>query len=189
MNKSLKWITSILVILLIVLLAVLIYTNTQEKDRYDVDQINNAVKSRIAVPFTEDAKVVILTAPNHIISALPGEDRGVAFAIKNKLAEQEFTWKVNVEDNKTMQKCNITKEQADSWIFAGSTGKITIGSNQTEYGILRIKVQNKEIIPGENCIIRYEFHVKKADGSPYYTLPFDVQVIKEKSFWCKIFGC
>jgi hypothetical protein len=138
-----------------------------------VDITDEKVKAEINKLFAEEQKSV-LYLPNRLAKIKQGEPGDVAFAIQNTAATQEFTWKVELSDDKVKTKCGVTESQAEDWITTGGSGEVNIASGDKYYDVIRFNIPEGAVNDISTCLLRYRLIIEKEDGSPYDTLPFDV---------------
>tara|TARA_Y100000310_G_C20677743_1_gene814074 strand:+ start:39 stop:650 length:612 start_codon:yes stop_codon:yes gene_type:complete len=133
--------------------------------KYNVETMNDKVRDEISELFTEEKKTVIYLA-NQKADINPGEDWGVAFAIKNLrkgVADaQNFRYIVEASDSNIKKKCGINEATANSWIATGGEDNIDIPPGDTYHGVVRFRVPEGSPL----CIIRFNLDVK-VEGETY----------------------
>ncbi len=141
---------------------------------YNVDALNKNVEAEINKLFNERGGKLYIYLPNNEADVNKGKSFGIAFAIKND-AEGEsqastFTWEVKAS---SIQKgCQLTLQQADSYVILGGTGSIDILPGSEPKARL-IKVQPSSSAP--LCEIQYDIIIKKS-GQPYETSYFVLKI-------------
>lgn len=143
--------------------------------KYNVDQMNEKVKDEINKLFAEDKRVIIYL-PNQIAEVKQAEQWGVAFALQNSVASQQFRWKTEVDDSRIKEKCGVTEIQAEKWITTGAEGTVSIASGQKYYDVIRFNIPEGQVTDVSKCIVRYHLSVSQEDGIPYETVSFDIDV-------------
>jgi hypothetical protein len=173
---SISTIVIVVLAMAMLILGLVLVKNIFSGVNYNVDQVNEKVKDEIGKLFTEDKRVVVYAPSNDKVTIKQGEDFGLAFCIKNQLAEQNFKWKVSLDDARVGQKCGgVTQAQASNWIITGDSGSKVISSGKVECDTVRFKIPDNQVKDIANCIVRFKIEVTKADNSAYQTSSFDVQ--------------
>jgi len=143
--------------------------------KYNVDQMNDKVKDQISKLFAEDTRAVVYL-PNNLLTIKQGENWGLAFAIQNKIASQEFNWTVRTTDLRTEEKCGVSQEEAMAWITTGDAGRAQIASGQQYTDIIRFNIPEGSVSDVASCILRFQIVITDKDAKPYQTVSFDVDV-------------
>ena len=143
--------------------------------KFNVETMNKKVEAEINKLFVEDQRAV-LYLPNRIAVVKQGSDFGLGFGIQNAIATQKFRWAVTVADDKIRMKCGISEREAEAWITTGGTGSVEVASGQKYTDIIRFNIPEGAVSDISTCLIRYKLVIKKEDGTPYTTEPFDIDV-------------
>ncbi len=143
--------------------------------KFNVETMNKKVEAEINKLFVEDQRAVMYL-PDKEAKINQGKSYGIGFGIQNNIAKQKFKWQVEVSDDNIRRKCGITERQAEEWITAGGTGNVDVASGQKYYDIIRFNIPEGSVNDISTCNIRYRLVLKQEDGTPYETLPFDVDV-------------
>lgn len=143
--------------------------------KYNVETMNKKVEAEINKLFVEDQRAV-LYLPNRIAEISQGSDFGLGFGIQNNIATQKFRWQVSIADDNIRKKCGVSEREAESWITTGGTGSVEIASGQKYSDIIRFNIPEAAVSDISTCIIRYKLEIKKEDGTPFTTEPFDLDI-------------
>ena len=143
--------------------------------KFNVETMNQKVESEINKLFVEDQRAVIYL-PNRIAEIKQGDEFGLGFGIQNAVATQKFRWSVTVADDNIRKKCGVRENEAEAWITTGGTGSVDVSSGQKYTDIVRFNVPEGAVSDISTCIIRYKLEIKKEDGTPYTTEPFDIDI-------------
>jgi len=143
--------------------------------KFNVETMNQKVESEINKLFVEDQRAVIYL-PNRIAEIKQGDEFGLGFGIQNAVATQKFRWSVTVADDNIRKKCGVRESEAEAWITTGGTGSVDVSSGQKYTDIVRFNVPEGAVSDISTCIIRYKLEIKKEDGTPYTTEPFDIDI-------------
>ena len=143
--------------------------------KYNVETMNKKVEAEINKLFVEDQRAVIYL-PNRIAEINQGDEFGLGFGIQNAVANQKFRWEVTVADDNIRKKCGVSEREAEAWITTGGTGSVNVASGQKYTDIIRFNIPEASVSDISTCIIRYKLEIKKEDGTPYTTEPFDIDV-------------
>lgn len=143
--------------------------------KYNVETMNKKVEAEINKLFVEDQRAVIYL-PNRIAEIKQGGEYGLGFGIQNSIATQKFRWNTLVDDVNIRKKCGVNEREAEDWITTGGSGSVDVASGQQYYDIIRFNIPEGEVSDISKCIVRYKIIIKQEDGSPYETIPFDVDV-------------
>jgi hypothetical protein len=142
--------------------------------KYNVDTMNTKVQNEINKLFVEDEPMVVYLA-NKKLDIKPGEDWGVAFAIKH-LVEGEsglkkFDYKVEVNMDPMALKNNcggLTVKEAEEYIEAASRiSSMSLKPGQIGHEIIRFSIPEGAPL----CFIRYSITVQD-----YASRNFDVKI-------------
>lgn len=148
-----------------------IFTGAQ----YNVELMNKKVKAEINKLLAEDQKAV-LHLPDRIAVIGQGKEFGLAFGFTNEGRTQRFKWQTQVDDDNIRKKCGVSDREAEDWITTGGSGSVDIASGDSYYDVVRFNIPNGAVSDISTCIIRYKLIIKQEDGTPYETLPFDLDV-------------
>ena len=173
--------TSSLVVIVLamsmLILGLILMKTIFDSGKYNVDEINSKVKGEIGKLFTEDQEVVIYLS-DRTAKIKQGKEFGVAFGIKNlkqgSSQDSTFSYEIIASDEELEERCGVTKEEAESWIYPGRTSPssgIGIGAGDIFCGKATFLVPKGSTI----CIVRYNLIVK-ADNQAYSTELFDVEI-------------
>ncbi|MEK6872106.1 MAG: hypothetical protein AABX16_04345 [Nanoarchaeota archaeon] len=143
--------------------------------KYNVETMNDKVRDQINALFVEDQEGFLYLAENKA-NIDQGKSFGVAFGIQNLGKNQKFKWQVEVADDNVRKKCGVTDRQAEEWMTTGSSGDITLASGDKYIDRVLFNIPKNSVSDISTCVIRYRIVIKQEDGSPYVTLPFDVDV-------------
>jgi len=143
--------------------------------KFNVETMNKKVEAEINKLFVEDQRAV-LYLPNRIAEVTQGDNFGLGFGINNVVATQKFKWAVTVADDNIRKKCGISEREAEAWITTGGTGSVEIASGQKYTDIVRFNVPEGAVTDISTCLIRYKLAIKKEDGTPFTTEPFDIDI-------------
>lgn len=170
--------TSSLVVIVLamsmLILGLLLMKTIFDSAKYNVDEINDKVRSQIGKLFVEDQEVVVyLSAGTAKIKQ--GKESGVAFGIKNlREGNQQvnFAYEIVASDSELEERCGVTKAQAESWIYPGRTDSLfELGPGEIYYGLAKFLIPKGSTI----CTVRYSLIVK-VNNNPYKTKIFDVEI-------------
>jgi hypothetical protein len=140
--------------------------------KYNVDQMNEKVKTEIAKLFQEERRVFVYL-PNHLIGITQGSDWGVGIGIRNIIkgpnASSTFIYNIAVTDP-----CEeINDEIANSYIKNENRNEVIIAPGESYSDTVRLNIP---LDAPTKCIIRYKVNVsvKESDGnlSNYASLMF-----------------
>jgi len=145
------------------------------KSEYNINTMNRKIDNNIERLFVEDQRAV-LYLPNRMAEVYYNDAFGIGFGIGNHLETQRFRWGVTVADDNIRKKCGVSEREAEAWITTGSSGSVDIAANEVYTNIVRFKIPEGAVSDTSSCIIRYKLTIKKEDGTPYSTEPFDVDV-------------
>ena len=143
--------------------------------KYNVETMNDKVRDQINALFVEDQKGFLYLAENKA-KISQGEAFGIAFGIQNLGKTQKFKWQTEIADDNIRKKCGVTDRQAEEWITTGGSGDISLSSGGKYTDRVLFNIPENTVNDISTCIIRYRIVIKQEDGSPYETLPFDVDV-------------
>ena len=143
--------------------------------KYNVETMNKKVEAEINKLFVEDQRAV-LYLPNRIAEVKQGDEFGLGFGINNVIATQKFRWQVTVADDNIRRKCGVSEREAEAWITTGGTGSVEVASGQKYTDIVRFNIPEGSVSDISTCIIRYKLEIKKEDGTPFTTEPFDIDI-------------
>jgi len=143
--------------------------------KYNVETMNKKVEAEINKLFVEDQRAVIYL-PNRIAEIKQGGEYGLGFGIQNSIATQKFRWNTLVDDVNIRKKCGVNENEAEDWITTGGSGSVDVASGQQYFDIIRFNIPEGEVSDISKCIVRYKIIIKQEDGSPYETIPFDIDV-------------
>lgn len=139
----------------------------------NVSELNNKVRDEIRSLFQEENQKIVIRLTEDTAKVNQGEKFGVAFGVKNiKTGETdstEFSYKVELDDPEIERSCDVTEQEALSWIRFGS-GSFIISPGET--GFARIELNIPEDAP--LCSTRYRIRVWETDEGPQnvYSNPF-----------------
>lgn len=141
--------------------------------KYNVDTMNTKVQNEINKLFVEDDPMVVYLA-NQQLSIKPGEDWGVAFAVKNLLENDmglhtfEYDVAINMDSADLKSNCGgLTIKEAESYIELGKSGSIKLLPGATGYDIIRVNVPTGAPL----CSIRYSITIEG-----YASRNFDIKI-------------
>jgi len=143
--------------------------------KYNVQQMNEKVRDEIAKLFVEDRKAVLYLAEDKA-NIEQGEPFGIAFGIQNIGRTQRFKWQAQVDDDNIRKKCGVSEKEAEDWMTTGSSGSVDLASGNKYSDRILFNIPEGSVIDISQCIIRYKLIIKQEDGTPYETLPFNVDV-------------
>lgn len=143
--------------------------------KYNVETMNKKVEAEINKLFVEDQRAV-LYLPNRIAEVKQGEEFGLGFGINNVVATQKFRWQTTVSDENIRKKCGISEREAEAWITTGGSGSVDVASGQKYTDIIRFNIPEGAVSDISTCLIRYKLDIKKEDGTPFTTEPFDIDI-------------
>ncbi len=184
-------IISIIIGILIVAIILFIFRNNFiEKDVYNVKELNEKVKINLEDEFNQtrkleeckemdlscswigetDLRVMAYLPPNRIAEIKRGKDYGISFAVKNLLNE---TTKFNYELSFIPEpSCEISEEEALSFIIRGHKGFFDISPEELDIDIIVFKISED----ASKCNLKYSIDVKKASGEYYGRFVFIVEI-------------
>ena len=155
----------------------LIQSIFEKRRDININDINERVKSELSNRFIPEDTTVKIYLPNQIIDIKQGSECGVPFSIINKIDEQEFSWRIGLNDNFIMDKCGVSEKEAESWITSNAQGNTKLSRGDNFIGIIRLNIPEESVSDSSKCTIRYRVYVMEEDGTIYDTLPFGVHVI------------
>ena len=131
---------------------------------YNVDQINENVRTQINTLFNEKGENVVLYLPGNQATVSQGKSFGVAFGIKNNVAGEakssKFAYKIQAS---SVQKgCELDLKQANNYLILGDSGSFDLLPGKIGYSL--VKIQPTSAAP--LCEIKYDIIVTK-DNQPY----------------------
>ena len=142
--------------------------------KYNVDQLNKNVEAEINKLFNEKGQKTVIYLPNNQADVKKGQSFGVAFGIRNTIEGEtkagKFTYQV--KSSEVQAGCQLTLDQANSYIILGKTGSFDILPGAEPLYRL-IKVQPSSSAP--LCEIVYDLVATK-DNQPYDTNFFIVKI-------------
>lgn len=143
--------------------------------KYNVETMNKKVEAEINKLFVEDQRAVIYL-PNRIAEVKQGSEYGLGFGIQNGISTQKFRWQIQVDDANIRKKCGVNEREAEEWVTTGGSGSVDVASGQKYYDVVRFNIPESQVNDISQCIVRYKIIIKQEDGSPYETIPFDIDV-------------
>ena len=140
---------------------------------YNVNTLNDKVRSEIGELFTEESRIVIYLAGNKA-EVGQGESWGIAYGIKNvergSAQAARFTW--TVKSTLDPADCRgLTPAKAESWIRARKIGSVMLAPGQTH--VTNVLFDIPEDAP--LCIVSFDIEVRK-DNEVYTTTFFDLDI-------------
>lgn len=171
---SIGTIVVIVLAMAMLILGLVLVRNIFTGATHNVDQLNKNVEDEINKLFNERGDKIVLYLPKSEADVQQGESYGIAFGIKNTVEGESqagrFSYKIQSSDIQTG--CQLTLQQADSYIRLGSTGTFDLSPGQIRYNL--VKVQPPSTAP--LCEMRYDIIVSK-DSQSYDSTFFIVKVI------------
>ena len=142
--------------------------------KYNVDQLNKNVEAEINKLFNEKGQKTIIYLPSNQADVKKGQSFGVAFGLRNTVEGETKAGKFSyqVKASEVQAGCQLTLNQADSYIILGRTGSFDILPGAEPLFRL-IKVQPSSSAP--LCEIVYDLVIIK-DNQPYDTNFFIVKI-------------
>jgi hypothetical protein len=169
-KKLIIGVVVILIILTLALAGLFVFLSSQvytKRADTNVEQINLKVADEIEKLFVEDTQIITYLS-NNIAEIKPGEDYGVAFAIRNQKNESDkFSYIITPEEN------NCDFEDAMSWIQLGKEGSINLTPGQDKVWLVRFEIPETAPL----CLLRYKINVT-SNQTLYASKYFDVKTIK-----------
>lgn len=164
-------------LLLFVLILVFIKTRPTGAN-YNVSELNKNLEADINRIFKEmGGGRTLIYLPNNQANVKEGQVWGIAFAIKNNLtgnSDLPSTFDYNIKASSIEQGCNLSTEQADSYILYGQTGGISISpSNNPTVRLIKIELPADAPL----CKITYDLIVTN-NKEVYDKNSFIVKIIK-----------
>lgn len=179
MQMSVGTIVTIVLLMTVLILGLVLVRTIFFGAIENVDIIDQAVKNEINKLFAEDdSRKIVLYPANRLIKIKKGDEKlpGFAFSIRNvETTTGEFTYNVFVNDPDIRKKCNINVQEAESWIQAGKSGRITIapGSLMVDPEFVRFSIPDS----APPCLIRYGINVEKDNQQYGNTISMDLLVL------------
>ena len=178
MQMSVGTIVTIVLLMTVLILGLVLVRTIFSGAVENINSIDQAVKNEINKLFSEDdSRKIVIYPSTRIITIQKGNQDflGFAFSIRNlETTEGEFTYNVFVNDPNIRQKCNINVQEAESWIKAGKSGKVTIAP-----GNLMLDPEFVRFLIPDNappCLIRYGVNVEKDNQQYGNTVSIDLKV-------------
>ena len=178
MQMSVGTIVTIVLLMTVLILGLVLVRTIFSSAVENINSIDQAVKNEINKLFSEDdSRKIVIYPSTRIITIQKGNQDflGFAFSIRNlETTEGEFTYNVFVNDPNIRQKCNINVQEAESWIKAGKSGKVTIAP-----GNLMLDPEFVRFLIPDNappCLIRYGVNVEKDNQQYGNTVSIDLKV-------------
>lgn len=142
--------------------------------KYNIDQINQNVEAEINKLFNERGGRTFIYLPNNQADVSKDKTFGVAFGIKNDLEgiATPSTFNYQIKSSSIQTGCQLTQQQADSYLILGSSGTLTISpGSEPVYRLVRIQPSASAPL----CEIQYDLIVT-LNGQPYDTNFFIVKI-------------
>lgn len=142
--------------------------------KYNVDSLNENVKSEINKLFTDNGGRVLVYLNNNEVDIKKGSSFGIAFAVRNDVEGEVQPGKFVYETKaSSVQKgCALTLEQANSYIILNGEGSFELSPGVEPYTKI-IKARPSDSAP--LCQITYDINVKK-DGQTYASTFFILKI-------------
>lgn len=137
---------------------------------YNVDQLNDAVRSKINQLFSQEDRRVIAYLPGQTLTLSQGEDFGLAFGVRNDLGREE-SFKYIVRKDSRPAQCST--DDPEKWIILRKEGSFRIPSGGVEYGLVRIRVPRDENV---GCFAPFKIEVFYTNNKIYGSYIFDIKV-------------
>ena len=178
MQMSIGTIVTIVLLMTVLILGLVLVRTIFSGAIENINSIDQSIKNEINKLFAEeDSRKVVIYPPTRLITIKKGNQDylGFAFSIRNlETTEGEFTYNVFVNDPDIRQKCNINVQEAESWIKAGKSGRVTIAP-----GDLMLDPEFVRFLIPDNappCLIRYGIDVKKENQQYANTINIDIKI-------------
>jgi|TARA_Y100000034_G_scaffold74012_1_gene88973 hypothetical protein len=178
MQMSVGTIVTIVLLMTVLILGLVLVRTIFSGAIENIDSIDQSIKSEINKLFAEDDfRKIIIYPPTRVVTIKKGNEKplGFAFSIRNiDVTEGDFTYEVFLNDPDIRENCNINIEEAESWIKAGRTGKLTIppGSIMIDPEFVRFSIPEN----APPCWVRYGIDVEKDRIQYNPTINVDLKV-------------
>lgn len=171
---SVGTIVTIVLLMTVLILGIVLVRTIFTSAKYNIETIDEKVKTEINKLFAEDKRIVVYLA-NQQATVKQGENWGVAWAVKNvntgTTDAADLTYEVLVSE---LGNCaGLSEENALNLLILGKseTTGIPLPPGQTNYEITRLSIPETAPL----CTIRYRINTM-LDGADYATSFFDVEI-------------
>lgn len=173
---SINTIVVIVLALSMLILGFVLIQNIFDGAKYNIQQINDKSKDEINKLFVDDTIKAVVYLDNNGAEIKQGKPFGIAWALQTNGKSQTFNWEVEVKDDRVMDKCGVSAEEAELWVSTGGSGDVGLASGDKHHDVINFNIPENSVSDISSCLIRYRIVITQEDGSPYKTVSFDVDV-------------
>ena len=175
---SIGTIVIIVLAMAMLILGIILVRNIFSGATESVDEINAGVLAEINKLFADEKERVIIKLTDNTATVDQGSELKIAFGVRNvKTAttnSENFNYEVELADNNIKQSCDVSAQQAESWVRF-STGQIAIAPGEIGGELINIQIPEESPL----CTTKYRLIIweqGKTKADPYTSSPFFVKI-------------